>query len=112
VDNFEIILGRKNPTYEGLITWYSKPNIKNLMEESIDVLKTLHKYPNYKKFYKILVKSFNDACDDFSILVKYIVKSERYKIIYKNESIIRNYIGDFGLLSSYRSTYAYVYYFL
>lgn len=109
--NLEIIFGVFNPTHHDLITWYNNFNIKELMNESIDVLKILHKYKNYKKFYKILIKLFKDACNEYNILYKYIVSNERYKIVYKKTIIVRDYIKDFGLLKSYRNTYSYVYNF-
>ena len=114
-NNFEIILAKVDQScHDKLNVWYREPNIeylKYLINESFDVLHVLYKYQDYKQFYTILVKLFKDDCNEYNLLHKAVISNLRYKIIYKNKIIVRDYLKDFGLLYVYRNTYEYIYTF-
>ena len=110
-DKLEIVLNISDPSDPNLIMYSEKPNIKDLINESINVLNILNKYKNTKYFYKTLVKLFKESCDEYCVLNKYIITSSRLKIIYKNNVIKRDYVKDFELLKRYRNNYPYSYTF-
>ena len=108
---FNILIYNSEPTRDDEI-YIEKPQekIKEIIDESIQVLNILYKYKDEKKFYKILIKLFKDDCAEYSILYKYIVKNLRTQIIYNNKVIKRKYVNDFDKLILYRSyTYSYTF---
>ena len=109
--NLEIVLDISNPSNPNLVMYKEKPNIKELINESIDILKILYKYKNNNFLYKILVKLFRDSCDEYIILHKYLINNNRLKIIYKNKKIKRDYTKNFSYLLRYREMYPYTYEF-
>lgn len=93
--------------------YYENPirEIGNLFQECVEVLKILNKYKKEKYFYQILIKTFNDSCDEYGILSKYIVNNTRNKIIYNKKTIKREYYKYFFQLSTYKSVfYSYLFY--
>lgn len=88
-----------------------RSKIKNILIECMDVLNILYKYKNVNKFYKILVQTFKESCDEYSILSNYIVDNSRIKLIYNHKTISRDYIRNFNFLKFYRHTSEYSYTF-
>jgi len=88
-----------------------KDKINEIITECKEVLDILHKYKNEKYFYKIMVKIFNDECDKYLILLKYIVDNLRYQIIYGNKKITRDYLKNFRLLYICRGAFWFTYNF-
>jgi len=106
---FEILYNNSNLTKEAEI-FAENPyrKITEIFDESKIMLEILNKYKNIDKFYLILVKTFRETCDEYTILNKYIMENDRTKIIYDNTVIKRNYVIDFNLLKNLRySMYSY-----
>jgi hypothetical protein len=86
-------------------------NITEIFDECKIILEILNRYKNIDKFYIILVKTFREACDDYTLLNKYIMESNRTKIIYNKSIIKRNYVIDFDFLKRLRySFYSYTFF--
>ena len=54
---------------------------------------------------------FKEACDEYVILDKYLIRNTRLQLIYKKKIIKRNYIKDFLYLKTYKHEYMYTYTF-
>jgi len=109
---FDILKNNSNPTRNDEI-YIEKPEekIKEIFDESKQVLDILYKYKDEVKFYKILIKLFKDNCAEYLILYKYIVENLRTQIVYNKKIIKRDYVNDFDKLKTYRSMYMYSYTF-
>lgn len=86
-----------------------KDKISDIITECKEVLDILNKHKNETYFYKVLVKTFKESCDDYIILLKHIVDNTRYQIIYGNKKITKDYSKNFRLLYSYRARFWYTY---
>jgi hypothetical protein len=103
---FEILYNNSNPTRESeiyAVNPYKK--ITEIFDECKIVLEILNKYKDIDKLYLILVKTFREACDEYTTLNKYIIENDRTKIIYNKTIIKRNYVIDFDLLKNLRYSY-------
>ena len=103
---FEILYNNSNPTRESeiyAVNPYKK--ITEIFDECKIVLEILNKYKNINKFYLILIKTFREACDEYTTLNKYIMENDRTKIIYNNSIIKINYVINFDLLKNLRYSY-------
>jgi len=108
----DIIITKSEPTRINEI-YVENPydKIKELFDESKQVLDILYKYKDENKFYKILVKLFKDNCAEYLTLYRYIVSNLRTHIIYNKTTIKRDYVDDFDKLIIYRGIYMYSYTF-
>lgn len=109
---FEILYNNSNLIHNSEI--YDENPYKKIYEifdECKIILEILNKYKNIDKFYLILVKTFREACDDYTLLNKFIIYNNRTKIIYNNSIIKRNYVIDFDFLKMLRySFYSYTFF--
>jgi hypothetical protein len=109
---FNIIISNSEPTRKNEIFIENpKEKIKELFDESKQILDILYKYKNENNFYKILINLFKNNCTEYLILYNYIVKNLRIKIIYNKKIIERKYVEDFDKLIIYKNyTYSYTFY--
>jgi len=106
-DNFsgklEILKDNSKPTNKNEIYAENpKEKILELFIEAKETLEVLNKYKNYDYLYKIFIKTFKDACNEYSILNKNIIENTITQLIYNNEIIKRLYVIDFNNLTMYR----------
>ena len=103
---FEILYNNSNLTRESEIySDNSYRKITEIFDECKIILEILNKYKNINKLYLILVKTFRETCDEYTLLNKYIIENDRSKIIYNKTIIKRNYVIDFDLLKNLRYSY-------
>jgi F0F1-type ATP synthase delta subunit len=111
--NMKIMLRRYNvPMHFNNV--YQKENpygsINSLFNECIEMLNFLNKTQE-KYLYKYLIEIFKDTqkCRQYNSFTRYIVENQRYKIIYGEKEITREYIILFQILNTIKNSYMYVY---
>jgi hypothetical protein len=111
--NMKIMLRRYNiPMHFNNV--YQKENpygsIQSLFNECIEMLNFLNKTQEIY-LYKYLIEIFKDEikCKQYNLFTRYIVENQRYKIIYGEQEITREYIMLFQILNTIKNSYSYVY---
>lgn len=99
-------------------TYYKKDPysaIPDLFTECYEMLNILNESENskHKYLYELMINLFKDKneCSKYLKLFMYLVESIRYKIIYGNNVIVRDYGIKFRLLQTLRHNYLYSYTF-
>lgn len=111
--NFDILLNNSIFTIKDY-TYLENPKskINDLFNECKDILDILNKYSNEIYLYKLLVKLFKESCAEYTKVFNYVAKNQRYKIIYGNKIITRDYIDYFNFASaSFRFPFKFSYVF-
>lgn len=112
IHKLEILNDNSDPTrHDEIYVEHPKEKIIDIFIECVKVLDILNKYSHEKYLYKIFIKLFKEAKDEYSIILRYIAKNNRSKLIYNNKIISRDYLGYFKFLLNYRYRYQFSYTF-